>query len=225
MNPCRLPQPSPADLVFFTDASGESALMPITGEATLQLTHIEGHYHMDGHTGHITYGASSHGERGAHAIAKIWAHLPVPLPHVLRVWLVVDTTVDTHLLLRIARQLLHKTTATSLKPHALLLWKALCSLPAYVQLHVVKQESRRHQYGNGIVGIQAVHRHTTPLPTLQVPDLDRSHTHLQHIPPKPEPHQTLDWVPEDASYTSHGRAYHYPNPIKNLAHVLGVTDY
>ena len=51
MNPCRLPQPSPADRLFFTDASGESALTPITRVATLQLTHTGGHYHMDHHTG------------------------------------------------------------------------------------------------------------------------------------------------------------------------------
>ena len=31
LKPCRLPQPSLADLIFFTDASGESALTPITG--------------------------------------------------------------------------------------------------------------------------------------------------------------------------------------------------
>ena len=68
MNPCRLPQPSPADRLFFTDASGESALMPISGGATLQLTHTGGHYNMDHHTRHTTYGASSHGELGA--IAK-----------------------------------------------------------------------------------------------------------------------------------------------------------
>ena len=30
MNSCRLPQPSPADLLFLTDASGKSALRPIT---------------------------------------------------------------------------------------------------------------------------------------------------------------------------------------------------
>ena len=54
MNPCRLPQPSPADRLFFTDASGESALTPINGGATLQLTHTGGHYHMDNHTGHTT---------------------------------------------------------------------------------------------------------------------------------------------------------------------------
>ena len=116
MNPCRLPQPSLADRLFFADASGESALTPITRGATLQLTHGGGHYHMDHHTGQTTYEASSHGELGAmaDAIAEIAAHLPADLPHILRVWFVVDATVNTHLLLRIARQPLHKATATSL---------------------------------------------------------------------------------------------------------------
>ena len=129
MNPCRLPQPSAADLPFFTDASGESALTPITGGATLQLTHTGGHYHMDHHTYHTTYGASSHGELRAmaNAIAEIATHLPAHLPHLLRVWFVVDATVDTHLLLRIARQPLYKATATRLRTQALLLWKALRS--------------------------------------------------------------------------------------------------
>ena len=116
MNPCRLPQPSPADLLFFTDASGESTLTPITGGATLQLTHDGGHYHMDHHTGHSSYGASSHGELGAmaDAIAEIAALLPAYVPHVFRVWFVVDAPDDTHLLLCIARQPFHKATATSL---------------------------------------------------------------------------------------------------------------
>ena len=226
MNPCRLPQPSPADLLFFTDAPGESALAPITGETTLQLTHTGGHYHMDHHTGHATYGASCHGELGAmaDAIAEIATHLPANLPQVVRVWFVVDATVDTHLLLRIARQPLHKAIARSLGGQRLLLWKALRSLPPYIQLHIVKEESQRHQYGNNEVDIQAVHQRTTHLPTLQVPDLSENHTPLQHIPPKPEPHQTPDWVPEDAPYTSHDRSYCYPNPIQHLARVLGDTD-
>ena len=83
MNPCCLPQPTPTNLVFLTDASGKSALTPITGRGTLQLTHTEGHYHMDHHTGHTTYGASSHGELGAIAdpIAKIAAPLPALPQH------------------------------------------------------------------------------------------------------------------------------------------------
>ena len=226
MNPCRLPQLSLVDLLFFTDASGESALTPITGGASLQLTPTMGHYHMVHHTGHTTYEASSHGELGAmaDAIAEIAADLPANLPHIVRVWFVVDATVDTHLLLRIARQPLCKATATSLDTQALLLWKALRSLSPYVQLHIVKQESHRNQYRNGKVDIQAVHQRTTHLLTLQVPDLGRNHTHLQHIPPKLAPHQTPDWVQEDSPYTSHNRAYHYPNPIQHLARVLGDTD-
>ena len=226
MNPCRLPQPSPADRLFITNAPGESALTPITGGATLQLTHTGGHYHMDHHTGHTTYGASSHGELEAmaDAIARIAAHLRAHLPHIVRVWFVVDATVDTHLLLRIARQTPHKGTAMSLGTQALLLWKALRSLPPYVQLHIVKQESHRHQYRNGKVDNQAVHQRTMHLPTLQIPDFGRNHTHLQHMAPVPEPHQTLDWVPEDAPYSSHDRAYHYPNPIQHLARVLGNAD-
>ena len=160
----------------------------------------------------------------ADAIAEIAAHLPAHLPHIVRVWFVVDATVDTHLLLRIARQPLHKATATSLGTQALLLWKALRSLSPYVQLHIVKQESHRHQYGNGKVDNQAVHQRTTHLPALQIPDLGRTHTHLQHIPPVPEPHQTPDWVPADAPYSSHERAYNYPNPIQHLARVLGDAD-
>ena len=94
--------------------------------------------------GHTTYRASSHGELGAmaDAIAKISAHLLAHLPHVVRVWFVADATVDTHLLLGIAGQPLHKATATSLGSQALLLWKALRSLPP----HIVKQGSQRHQY-------------------------------------------------------------------------------
>ena len=88
----------------------------------------------------------------------------------------------------------------------------------------IEQEFHRHQYRKGKVDIQAVHQRTTHLPTLQVPDLDRNHTHLQHIPPKPEPLRTPDWVPEDAPYISHDRAYHYPNPIQHLTRVLGDTD-
>ena len=226
MNPCRLPQSSPAPLFFFTDASGEPALTHITRGATLQLTHTEGHYHMDHHTGHTTYGASSHGELGAMAaaIAKIAAHLPADLPYIVQVWFVVDATVDTHLLLRIARRPLNKATATSLGTQALLLWKALRSLPPCVQLQIVKQESHRHQYGNAKVYIQAVHQRTKHLPTLHVSDLSRNHTHLHHIPPKPEPHRTPDWVREDAPYTSNERAYHYPNPIQHLTRVLRNTD-
>ena len=114
-NPCRLPQPSPANLIFLSDASGESAVTPITGGGTLQLTHT-GPHHL---RGLLTWGTGGHGRR----------HHKTNLPHIVRVWCVVDATVNTHLLLRIPQQLLHKATADSLGTQALILWKALPSLP------------------------------------------------------------------------------------------------
>ena len=59
---------------------------------------------MDHHTGHTTYGASSHGELEVmtDAIARLAATLPAYLPQVVRVRFVVDATVNTHLPPRIA---------------------------------------------------------------------------------------------------------------------------
>ena len=65
----------------------------------------------------------------ADAITRLAARLPAFLPHVVGVWFVVDATADTQLLLRIARQPLHKATATSLGTKALMLSKALRNLP------------------------------------------------------------------------------------------------
>ena len=147
MKPCCLQKPSPAEVIFFTDASGESTLTSITGGVTLQLTHTEELYHMDIHMGHTTYQASSKGDPGAmaDAITRLAATLPANLPRVLQVWFAVDPTVNTHLLLRIAGQPLHKATATSLSTQALVLWKALRSPSPYVQLHIVKQKTVRER--------------------------------------------------------------------------------
>ena len=69
-----------------------------------------------------------------------------------------------------------------------------------------------------------MHQLTSQLAALQIKDFDHNQTQLQHLHPKPEPHQRPDWVPEDAPYTSQHRAYHYPNPIQHLARVLGNAD-
>ena len=69
MNPRRLPQPSPSDPLFSNDASGKSALTPIDGGATLQLTGTGGHYHIYHHMGphHLPglppRGTAGHGRR------------------------------------------------------------------------------------------------------------------------------------------------------------------
>ena len=41
----------------------------------------------------------------------------------------------------------------------------------------------------------------------------------------PEPHQTPDWVPEEAPYSSHDRAYHYPNPIQHLRPATTISPH
>ena len=123
----------------------------LTIHAYLPMNRVR--YHNMSYT---TYRASSHGELGsmANTITRLAAKLPAHLPHTVRVWFVVDATVDTHLLLRRARQPLKKATATKLGTEALIFWKALRGLPPYAQLHMVKQESHRHQYRRGRVDRQ-----------------------------------------------------------------------
>ena len=223
MNPGCLRQPSPVDLIFFTDASGESARNPLAGGATARLTYTTGEYHMDQYTGHTIYGASFPRELGqamADNITRLTTTLPANLPHTIIVWLLVDAAVNAHPLLRIARQPLHKATASSLSTQALMLWKALHHLAPNIQLHIVHQESHRHRLRNGRVNLQSVHHLLTHVPALQIPDLEHNLTHLQHLLPKPVPYQTPRRVPEDAPYTSHNRAYYYPDPVQHLARVL-----
>ena len=122
-NPCCLQQPSPADLILFTDTSGDSAVTPITGGASLQLTHTEGQYSMKHYTAHNTYGASSYGELGAMAdtITRLAAKLQADVPYTVRVWFPVEATIHTDLLLPIVPQPLDKATATNLGSQALML--------------------------------------------------------------------------------------------------------
>ena len=47
------------------------------------------------------------------------------------------------------------------------------------------------------------------------------HTHLEHLPPMPRPGEPPAWVPDDQIYNDTGRAYHYPQPIGTMAHILG----
>ena len=47
------------------------------------------------------------------------------------------------------------------------------------------------------------------------------HTHLQHLPPIPHPGEPAAWVPDDRIYNDTGRAYHYPQPIRTMAHIPG----
>ena len=46
-------------------------------------------------------------------------------------------------------------------------------------------------------------------------------THLQHLPPIPHPGDPPPWVPTGVIYNDTGRAYHYPQPLRNMAHIRG----
>ena len=50
---------------------------------------------------------------------------------------------------------------------------------------------------------------------------DHMHTQLQHLPPIPHPGEPPAWVPDYRMYNDTGRAYHYPQPIRTMAHILG----
>ena len=47
------------------------------------------------------------------------------------------------------------------------------------------------------------------------------HTHLQHLPPITRPGEPPAWVPDDRIYNDTGGAYHYPQPIRTMAHIRG----
>ena len=47
------------------------------------------------------------------------------------------------------------------------------------------------------------------------------HTHLQQLPPIPHPGEPPPWVPNEVIYNNTGRAYHYPSPLRTMAHIQG----
>ena len=60
------------------------------------------------------------------------------------------------------------------------------------------------------------------MPDAEDPPLqDHMHTHLQHLPTIPRPGKPPAWVPDDRIYNDTGRAYHYPQPIRTMAHIRG----
>ena len=138
------------------------------------------------------------------------------------VWVVVDAAVDFQIVRRLARQPLHKATDSSLGTQALHLWTALRRLPKHVVLHLVKQESHRYSLGNGHTDLHAHNQLAEHMPDGEDPPLrDHMHTHLQHLPPIPRPGEPPACVPDDRIYNDTGGAYHYPQPIRTMAHIRG----
>ena len=133
-----------------------------------------------------------------------------------------DAAVDFKIVRKLARQPLHKATDSSLGTQALHLWTALRRLPKHVVLHLVKQESHRYSLGNGHVDLHTHNQFAKHMPDGEGPPLqDHIHTHLQHLLPIPHPRETPAWVPDDRIYIDTGRVYHYPQPIRTMAHIRG----
>ena len=221
--PCPLPYPDDRNTVIFADASGTTSLTPAAGGAALELrTDTTGPLRQHHLTGATTFGASSHGELKTLAIildAVNDTHQE-PRDHTHHVWVVVDAAVDFQIVRKMARQPLHKATDSSLGTQAPHLWTALRRLPKHVVLHLVKQESHRYNLGNGHIDLHAHNQLAKHMPDGEDQPLrDHMHTDLQHLPPIPHLGEPPAWVPEYRIYKDTGRGYHYPQPIRTMAHI------
>ena len=223
--PCRLPLPHDHNTVIFADASGTRSLTPAAGGAALELrTDATGRLHQHHLRGTTIPGASSHGELKTLAVivdAVNDTHQQ-PRDHAHHVWVSVGAAVDFQIVRKLARQPLHQASESSLGTQALILRTALRRLPKHVVLHLVKQESHQYSLGNGHIDLHAHNQLAEHMQEGEDPPLqDHMHTHLQHLPPIPHPAEPPAWVPDDRINNDTGRAYHYPQPIRTMAHIRG----
>ena len=223
--PCRLPHPNNHNTIVFVDASGTTNLTPAAGGAALELkVDTTGRLHQHHLTGATIFGASSHGELKTLEIVVDTVNdtHQEPRDHTHHVWVVVDAVVDFQFVRRLARQPLHSAPDSSLGTEALHLWTALRRLPKHVVPHLIKQEFHRYSLGNGHIDFKANNQLGEHMPDGEDPPLqNHMHTHLQHLQPVSRPGEPPDWVPDDRIYNDTGRAYHYPQPVRTMAHIRG----
>ena len=108
-------------VLLFLNASGDHNLTPITGAAALRFQTQGSGYTMPHHSRSTIYGASSHGE--VCTLADALGPLQTT-DTATRVWVVVDATVDTHLVMRLCRLPLHQAIESGLTTQALKIWQA-----------------------------------------------------------------------------------------------------
>ena len=207
MTPCRLPCPDDRNTVIFANASGTTNLTPAAGGAALELqTDVTVALRENHLTGATILGASCHGELKTPAIivdAVNDAHQQ-PQDHAHHVWVVVDAAVDFQIVRKLARQPLHKATDSSVGTGALHLRVALRRPAKHAVLHVLKQESHRYSLGKGHIDLHAHNQLAEHMPDSEDPPLqDHMHTHLQHLPPIPQPGEPPVWVPERPALQRH----------------------
>ena len=223
--PCRLSPPDNQITVIFADASDTTGLTPAAAGAALELrpdaTGQLRHHHL---TGATIFGASSSSELKTMAIIldTVGTSWRTPQDERDHVSVLVDAAVDFQIIRRLATQTLHKATESSLGTQTLHLWVALRTLTRHVILHLIKQESHPHNLGNGHIDLHAHNQFAEHMPNPDEPPLqDHMHTHLQHLHANPRAGEPPQWVPNDLIYHDTGRAYHYPQPLRTMAHIQG----
>ena len=221
--PCRMPCPDDHNTVIFADASSTTSLTQAAGGAAVVLrTDAADRLHQHNLTGATIFGASSQGQLKTLVIIVDTVndtHQQLR-DHAHHVWVVVDAAVDFQIIRKLARQPLQRATDSSLGTQALHLWDALRRLPKHVILHLIKQESHRYSLGNGHIDLHAHSQLAEHMPDGEdTPLQDHMHTNLQQLPPIPHPGEPPGWVPDDWIYNDTGQAYHYPQPIRTMAHI------
>ena len=99
---------------------------------------------------------------------------------------------------------------------------ALRRRPKQVIVHLVKQGSHRYSLGNRHIDLHTHNQLAEHMLDCEDPPLqDHMHTHLQHLPPIPQPRGRPAWVPDDQIHNDTGQAYHYPHPVRTMAHIRG----
>ena len=86
----------------------------------------------------------------------------------------------------------------------------------------MKQDSHRYSLGNGHIDLHDHNQLAEHTPDPDLPPLpDHMRTHLQHLPPIPNPGEPPPWIPEGMIYNSTGQAYHYTQPLTTMAYIRG----
>ena len=137
--PCCLPCPDDHNTVIFADAPGTTSFTPAAGGGSFGAADGCGRPTLPTppHRGHHFRGLLSRGL--AIIVDTVTDTHQRPRDHVHHMWVVVDAAVDFQVIRKLAWQLLHKATNSSLGTQALHLWAALKCLPKHVILHLIKQ--------------------------------------------------------------------------------------
>ena len=132
--------------------------------------------HVEHHSGATIFALSSHGElRTLTDTVNTLLRPTTTQPR--NIWVVVAATVDIHLTKRRAELPLQKALEYGLTTQALVLWMAFRGMHPVDTLHILKQESHPHIYGNGRADRYAKQHNTNHTPEVKHVRLDTPRRH------------------------------------------------